>query len=38
MYAVTAVPDMLIWVVQERCRVIAEPKSAYDGAADRNLI
>ena len=37
MYAVTADPDMLICAVQERRRVLAEPKKAYDGADDRKL-
>ena len=37
MYAVTAVPDMLIWVLQERYRVLARPESTYYGAADPNL-
>ena len=37
MYAVTAAPNMPIWVLQERYRVLAQPKSTYYGATDRYL-
>ena len=29
--------QLLIWVLQERYRVLAQPKSTYYGAADRYL-